>query len=411
MAEPRRAPAPRPPVRRFVLLGGLGIAQILGWGSTFYLPSVLGPPMGASLGLGQDVVFGGVTVMYLVGAALSPRLGGMIDARGARPVMAAGCLVAAAALVLLALSQGLAGYLAAWVLIGVMLQMTLGQASYAAIAQAVPIQAARRAMTLMTLMTGVTSSIAWPATALLEARLGWRGTCLAFAAAHVLVALPLYLAVLPPRPPVREAEGGRQRGAVALPRGRFLLLVLALGLPNAITSGLSLVSIALLAAFGHAPAAAIAIAALHGPAQVGARVVDLALGPRSTAMATGLFSAVLMPLSLLPLLAGWDAGWASLFSIAFGISSGLMTVVRAALPLELAGAAGYGTLTGRLALPGNVMIAAAPPLFAAVLAARGPLAAAGLAGALSLVALAALVALALSGAARSSPASTPAERD
>jgi hypothetical protein len=139
-------------------------------------------------------------------------------------------------------------------------------------------------------------------------------------------------------------------------------------------------------------------------------MVDLALGPRTTAMATGLFSAVLLPLSLLPLLAGGQAGWASLFTLAFGVSSGLMTVVRAALPLELAGAAGYGTLTGRLALPGNVMIAAAPPLFAAILAAGGPLAAAGLAGALGLVALAALVLLALSGAGRSPPASTRSGR-
>lgn len=403
---------PRAPVPRHVLIPALGAAQILGWGTTFYLPSVLGPPMGASLGLGQDLVFGGVTVMYLVGAALAPRFGRMIDARGARPVMAAGCLVAAAALVLLALSRGLAGYVAAWVIIGVMLPMTLGQAGYAAIAQAVPIQGARRAMTLMTLMTGVTSTIAWPATALLEARLGWRGTCLAFAAGHVLLALPLYLAVLPRAPLAREGEGegARPRGAVALPPGRFVLLVLALGLPNAVSSGLSLVSIALLGALGRAPAAAIAIAALHGPAQIVARMVDLALGPRTTAMATGLFSAVLLPLSLLPLLAGGQAGWASLFTLAFGVSSGLMTVVRAALPLELAGAAGYGTLTGRLALPGNVMIAAAPPLFAAILAAGGPLAAAGLAGALGLVALAALVLLALSGAGRSPPASTRSGR-
>jgi predicted MFS family arabinose efflux permease len=394
---------PRAPVSRPLLLGGLGIAQILGWGSTFYLPAVLGPPMGEALGLRQDIVFGGVTVMYLVGATLAPMLGRMIDARGARPVMAAGSLVGAAALVLLALSQGLVSYVSAWVLIGVMLPMTLGHAGYAAIAQAVPAQSARRAMTLMTLMTGVTSSIAWPATALIEARLGWRGTCLAFAAAHVLLALPLYLAVLPGRPARREAaEGERPRGALALSRWQFLLLVLGLGLPNAITSGLSLIAIALLAGFGHGPAAAIAIAALHGPAQVVARIVDLMLGARSSAMATGLFATMLMPLSLLPLLAGEAPGWASLFTIAFGVSSGLMTVVRAALPLELAGANHYGTLTGRLALPGNVMIAAAPPLFAAVLEAAGPLAAAALAGALSIAALAALAALAISGGDRGS---------
>lgn len=393
-----------------VLIGGLGLAQILGWGTTFYLPSVLGPPIGASLGLGADVVFGGITVMYLTGAALAPRIGRLIDRRGARPVMAAGSVVAAAALALLALAQGLALYVAAWVAIGVMLPMTLGQAGYAAIAQAVPGNAARRSMTLMTLMTGFTASLAWPATAVLEARLGWRGTCLAFAACHLCLALPIYLTVLPRGALARP--GGREAAPAPAPLGRFrfLLLVLALGLPNATGSGLSLVVIPLFGALGHAPAAAIAIAALHGPAQVGARVVDLALGPRTTAMATGLFSAVLLPLSMLPLLAGGSPLWASAFSLGFGISSGLMTVVRAALPLELAGAAGYGTLTGRLALPGNLMIAAAPPLFAAVLDRAGPLAAAGLAATLGLVALAALIALALSAAARSPEASTRSGR-
>ena len=108
MAEPRRAAVPRPPVPLPVLLGGLGLAQILGWGSTFYLPAVLGPPMGAALGLGQDIVFGGVTVMYLVGAVASPRLGREIEARGARPVMAAGTVLAAVALALLGFAEGLA---------------------------------------------------------------------------------------------------------------------------------------------------------------------------------------------------------------------------------------------------------------------------------------------------------------
>jgi predicted MFS family arabinose efflux permease len=386
---------PRPPVPRPLLLAGLGAAQIIGWGSTFYLPSVLGPPIGASLGLTQDVVFAGVTVMYLVGAAIAPAAGRAVDARGARGVMATGSVIAAAALGLLAAAQGLASYAAAWVVIGLMLPLTLGQASFAAIAQAVPGHGARRAMTLMTLMTGFTSSLAWPATAALEARLGWRATCLVFAASHLLIVLPLYLAVLPRGAPARPGMARSDAPAAPLALRRFVLLVLGLGLPNAIGSGLSLVVIALFTALGHAPAAAIALAALHGPAQVGARVIDLALGPRTTAMATGLVAAVVLPLSLLPLLGGESTTLAGLFALMFGVANGLMTVVRAALPLEIAGTAGYGTLTGRLALPGNVMIASSPPLFAAVLARGGPLGAAALAFVLSLIALAALATLAV----------------
>jgi hypothetical protein len=387
-------------VPRPLLLAGLGAAQILGWGSTFYLPSVLGPPMGASLGLSQDIVFAGVTVMYLVGAVIAPAAGRAVDARGARVVMAAGSVVAAAALGLLAAAQGLAGYAAAWVAIGLMLPLSLGQAGFAAIAQAVPQPATRRAMTLLMLMTGFTSTLAWPVTAALEAWVGWRGTCLVFAAAHLAIGLPLHLAVLPRGAPARTTTAAgavpqdAQKGS-AMSRFRFLLLVLALGLPNAISSALQLVAIALLVALGHAPATAIALAALHGPAQVAARVIDLALGPRVSPMMTGLFSAVLLPLSLLPLAGGGSAWLAGLFALLFGIASGLMTVVRAALPLELAGVGGYGTLTGQLALPGNIMIAVGPPLFAAMLTRGGPLAAAGLAFALSLVALGALAMLAL----------------
>lgn len=411
LPDPASGPPPSPQVPRAVLVGGLGLAQILGWGTTFYLPSVLGAQMGAELDLGQGIVFGGVTVMYLVGALLAPRLGREIDARGARPVMTAGTVLAAAALALLGLSQGLATYVGAWMALGLTLPMTLGHASYAAIAQSVPGAGARRAMTLMTLITGVTSTIAWPVTAALEAWLGWRGTCLVFSASHLVVALPLYLAVLPRRALAREpAAAAAQRPPTPLPPRLLVLLAVALGLPNATSAGLSLVSIALLAELGHAPAAAIALAALHGPAQIAARIVDLALGTRSRAMATGLFAAALMPLALLPLLGGERLWLAALFMVAFGVSSGLMTVVRAALPLELAGAAGYGALTGRISLPGNVMIAVAPPLFAAALEHTGPLGTAGLAGIVSLVALAAMAALALSDADRSPGASTPAER-
>jgi predicted MFS family arabinose efflux permease len=395
MADPRQ-PVSRPAVPRPVLLAGLGAAQILGWGTTFYLPSVLGPAMGAALALSQDVIFGGVTVMYLVGAALAPPLGRAIDRHGARAIMSAGSVVAAAALLLLSAAQGLADYAAGWVAIGLMLPMVLGQAGFAAIAQSVPGAGARRAMTLMTLMTGLTATVAWPVTAALEAWLGWRGTLRAFALAHLAVALPLYRLVLPRGAPAhgREAPSGPRPATVT--RARFLLLVLALGLPNAVSSGMQLVVIGLLAALGHTPAAAVALAALHGPAQVGARIIDLALGPRTSAMATGLFSAILLPLTVLPLAAGGNTLWAAAFVIAFGVASGLMTVVRAALPLELAGAAGYGALTGRLSLPGNLMVAAAPPLFAATLAHLGPVGAAALTVALALVSLAAMLALALS---------------
>ena len=47
---------------------GLGFTQIVGWGTTFLMPSVLGRHMEDSLGLPSEIVFSGITVMFAVGA-------------------------------------------------------------------------------------------------------------------------------------------------------------------------------------------------------------------------------------------------------------------------------------------------------------------------------------------------------
>ncbi|MGL1446898.1 hypothetical protein ACSTIZ_00115, partial [Vibrio parahaemolyticus] len=54
-------------------------------------------------------------------------------------------------------------------------------------------------------VTGLSSSIFWPTTAFLAEALGWRGTCLVYATAMLLVCLPLYTFGLPRRS-AHEAE-------------------------------------------------------------------------------------------------------------------------------------------------------------------------------------------------------------
>ena len=53
-------------------------------------------------------------------------------------------------------------------------------------------QDARQAITILTLFGGFASTVCWPLSAYLTAALGWRGACLAYAAMHLAVALPLY---------------------------------------------------------------------------------------------------------------------------------------------------------------------------------------------------------------------------
>ncbi len=69
---------------------GLGFTQIVGWGTTYLMPSVLGRELQQALGISPELVFGGITVMFGIGAFLSPKIGRMVDRAGARRLMTEG---------------------------------------------------------------------------------------------------------------------------------------------------------------------------------------------------------------------------------------------------------------------------------------------------------------------------------
>ena len=80
--------------------------MMIGWGSTYYVPAVLAPALRRDLGLSQEVVFSGVTVMLSVAAAIAPFAGRVMERRGARGPLVLGSLMIAAALVELSFAQG-----------------------------------------------------------------------------------------------------------------------------------------------------------------------------------------------------------------------------------------------------------------------------------------------------------------
>ena len=53
---------------------GLGFTQIVGWGTTYLMPSVLGRHFQDDLGISAELVFTGITVMFAVNAVCSPRI-------------------------------------------------------------------------------------------------------------------------------------------------------------------------------------------------------------------------------------------------------------------------------------------------------------------------------------------------
>jgi len=353
---------------------GLGLTQIVGWGTTFLMPSVLGRHIQHDLGLPSEVVYGGITVMFGVGALFAPRVGRLLDRTGARSVMTLGSIVYALSLAALSFSQGLVSYLLCWAAMGVASTLALNTPSSIAIAQIAGTRA-RQAIAILAIIGGFASTVFWPVSEALELLVGWRGVVLIYAAIHLAICAPVHLWVLPGRPLVGTQAAATATAPVppsAHTRRIFLLLSISLACGAFIFTGFIVHAIGVLRGLGYDPGTALLLASLIGPAQVAVRVFELGFGHRYTITASTLFSSAVLPFGLgLALLAGGNFVVALVCVMAYGIANGLKAVLRATLPLALFGRAQFGTYLGRLALPQGIVSASAPPILAAVMASYG----------------------------------------
>lgn len=356
-------------------VAGLAVTQIIGWGTTFHLPAVLGSVMAPSIGISMEVLFGGISVQLLASAMVAPRVGRRIDRLGGRAIMVCGSLLLSLALVLISQAQGPILYFIGWALIGFATPMALGAGTQASLAQ-VAGPGARRAVSVLLFFTGLPSFFFWPLASWLEPIIGWRNTALLFAAMHLLIAAPIHFAILSRRIPVRLSASGAPMEDGLPPQARrsaFWLLAAMLAFAGTISWGVALNIIELLKAGGLSPTAAVFIATLAGPIQASARIIEFMFGSRYPATITGLVSAAVMPLAFVGVLIGGGEVWAAVVFVAcYGISNGLMTLARATIPLALFGRGEYGTWTGRLTTPQNLVFAASPVLFAWLLQRQGP---------------------------------------
>lgn len=350
---------------------GLGFTQIVGWGTTFLMPSVLGRHIGDSLGLASEVIFAGITVMFGVGALAAPRVGRLIDRTGARTIMASGSVLYAVSLAALSFAQGITSYLACWALMGIASTLALNTPSSIALAQ-IAGPAARRAIAVLAILGGFGSTVFWPLSGALDVAVGWRHTLLIYAAIHLFACAPVHLLVLPRRPPSHAATAGGAPAPTGVPaqveRKAYFLLSLTLSSGAFVFTGAMVHMIEIMRGLGHAPASAVFLASMIGPSQVTVRLVELAFGHRYSIMNSAVFgSAMLVTGIALALVDGASFMMALLCVVGYGIANGLKAVQRATLPLALFGRAQFGAYMGRLALPQGIVSASAPPVIAAAL--------------------------------------------
>jgi MFS family permease len=337
----------------------LSVTQVISWGSLFYAISVLMAPIEHELGWSRDAIVGAFSLsMVCTGLAAFP-VGNLIDRHGGRHVMAGGSLLGAAMLALLSMTTSLPAFYAIWVGLGIAMSAVLYEPAFAVITACFGADA-RKGITTLTLPGGLASTVFWPLTQALVAALGWRHAVLVLALFNLFVCVPLHWWFLPKN----GAERKDQRSSAARetrPRvhmrdivmtRKFVLLALAFTANMLAFSAMSIHLITLLNERGLSAADAVLLAAIVGPMQVLGRVGEYTIGKRFRATQIATLAIFLLPVALLILqFAGVSWLFLLLFVTVYGVSNGIITIVRGVIPAEVFGRERYGAINGALAAP------------------------------------------------------------
>jgi predicted MFS family arabinose efflux permease len=230
----------------------------------------------------------------------------------------------------------------------------------------------------MTFMGGLASTVFIPLSAWMIDRLGWRETCLVLAAMHFFLCLPIHVWMLRDEPPARREvardaiSASESNGTLASVRElatspAFLLITVFSFVFMGLSAALSAHMVPLLRERGLPAAWAVAVPASIGVMQVVGRLVLFVFEGRIDPKKLDLIIPLLMPLSLLLLLAGGGSTGAALaFAACFGVGNGLITIVKATAIAAYVSRDRVAVLSGLQTLPGAVARACGPIMLAAL---------------------------------------------
>jgi MFS family permease len=346
--------------RQLPIIVALGTTQTLAWASSYYLPAILADAIGRDLGVSSNWIFAAFSGSLVIAALLGPRVGRQIDLVGGRSVLSISNLTLAAGLALLGLTTSIPVLVIAWLLLGIGMGFGLYDAAFAALGRIYG-DAARRSITGITLFGGFASTVGWPLTAWGLETIGWRETCFAWAAAHILIGLPINFFMLPAVKGAKAAVAAAVKPHIPIDR-TMVLLAFTFAAAWTVTGAMAAHMPRILETAGATTVQAVAAGALFGPAQVVARIIEASFLSRYHPLLSTRLACLTHPIGAAILaVAGGPA--ASAFAIFFGLGNGILTIARGTLPLAIFGPENYGYRLGIIGAPARMAQAAAPLAF------------------------------------------------
>ncbi|HJQ56210.1 MAG TPA: MFS transporter [Vineibacter sp.] len=372
MTEPPPAPSDLRGRRAWTLVWGVAVAQLISWGTLYYGFAVLVVPMERMLGWSRTDLNAALSIGLLTSGLCAFSAGVWIDRYGARGLMTVCSLAGAALLALWSQIGALWAFYALWALIGVAMAGTLYEPSFAAVTRIFP-RDFRRAITAITLVGGLASTVFIPLIQLLIEHIGWREALWVMAACN-LVCAALHWLLLPKVPAAEAAHNTpRDRAALhaALRRPAFWSLAVCFTALSLVFTAAVFHLVPLMLERGLPMATIVAGYAVIGPMQVAGRVLYVWLQRFISTRLIGTACFALYPLAIMLLLLP-ASGWSLVaFAVVYGLPNGIVTIVRGVIVPELFGPAAYGAISGALATPSILARAAGPLVVAMIWAAAG----------------------------------------
>ena len=356
----------------------LGITQIVSYGSVFYSFSLLMEPLQSALGTSKSVTVGAFSIALVIAGLCATHVGATIDRIGGRMVMSTGSVAAGFLLIALSRVESVAGLYIVYACLGAAMAAILYEPAFAVLTRIFAANA-RRAITTLTLFGGLASTVFWPLTQQLMAWLAWRDTLLILGALNLLLCAPLHLRFLPRRNPANAAVRATDPGTSSskslrevLREPAFYFLGGTFMANGLIFSALSVHMLPMLQSKGLSVATAAIVGALVGPMQVSGRIFELTIGQRFSIVRVGLLAMCLLPVALLVFATSGFHLWPLVaFALMYGLSNGVVTIVRGAMPAQLFGREHYGAVSGALAAPQMFALASGPFLVSLIWVATG----------------------------------------
>lgn len=344
-----------PPTRRITACAGL--SQLINWGISFYMPGTFVQAIAQQRGWTSSFIYGGLTLAMLIMALISPFTARILARAGGRKTVIIGTLFIACGCFLLALTASKTQWLCAWGVMGIGMRLSLYDALFAVLVDLYG-PAARRTISQVALLGGLASVVFWPLGSFMLTHMGWQSAlfiygCVGLGNAGLLLALPQKKCIFPHKPSSPVSPPAQRVPAI--------LYALFIALITFVSNGTSTHLPELIAAAGLP----VAVGMLWGIGQVGARLLDVLSGARLTPVQLAGITSMLIPLCFLLALAGSStSGAIAGFALGYGAVNGLMTVVKAALPLQLFSPGQYAKRIGILLIPAQLLAAVSPFVWA-----------------------------------------------